>query len=148
MSRSTTVIDELRRIAAENEGALRPATVVDEARDESSPLHSHFEWDVEKNAEAYLLVQARDLIRSAKVRIEEREVRQFVHIRPTLVEASSEESRPTGHYRSLDDLAHDTSARETFLAQMESEWRSFRRRWRDYGDALNELVRREYPEVG
>lgn len=46
---------------------LTPEIVVDEARDKESPLHPVFEWDNKKAANEYRLVQARHLIRIAKV---------------------------------------------------------------------------------
>ena len=59
-----------------------PASVLDEARDEASPLHTHFEWDDSEAAEQYRLVQARGLIRRYKVTVEVKpdtfvKVRQF-----------------------------------------------------------------------
>ncbi len=56
------VIAELRRIAAENGGQLRPADVVQSAKPKSSPLHSKFEWNDSDAAQAYRLWQARQLI--------------------------------------------------------------------------------------
>lgn len=53
--------------ALENGGRLTPASVVNAARDPSSPLHAHFEWDESKAAHAYRLDQARALIRSVQV---------------------------------------------------------------------------------
>lgn len=40
-------LEDLRR----RDGLLQPAAVVEDARDESSPLHPLFEWDDRKAAE-------------------------------------------------------------------------------------------------
>lgn len=61
--------DHLSAIAQRNGGRLTPDMVVADARDEDSPLHSLFEWDTEKAAEAYWLDQARQIIRSVNVMI-------------------------------------------------------------------------------
>jgi hypothetical protein len=55
--------DELKRLAAENGGELRARDVVDAARENSSPLHTQFEWDDSLAAERYRIAQARALIR-------------------------------------------------------------------------------------
>lgn len=57
-----TIIAELKRVAAEHGGYLRPKDVVKAAREETSPLHSQFTWDNNLAAEKYRLHQARQLI--------------------------------------------------------------------------------------
>lgn len=57
---------ELRRIQTE-QSVITPASVVETARDESSPLHGCFEWDNRKAADNYRLWQARMLIRSVYI---------------------------------------------------------------------------------
>jgi hypothetical protein len=54
----------------ETEGRLTASNVVETARDETSPLHSHFEWDDSAAAEEHRKEQARRLIRSVKIRVE------------------------------------------------------------------------------
>jgi hypothetical protein len=63
----TEVLDRLRELADANGGRLKPQDVVDDARDEASPLHAYFTWDVEKAAAERWLDQARTLIRSVEV---------------------------------------------------------------------------------
>ena len=46
----------------DRKGRLTPTEVLDEARDPSSPLHPHFEWEDSIAAESYRLIQARELI--------------------------------------------------------------------------------------
>lgn len=66
-----TQIEALKAIMKRNGGLLRPQAVVDEARDEKSPLHNAFEWDDGVAAEKYRLDQAQRLIRSFRVVCEE-----------------------------------------------------------------------------
>jgi hypothetical protein len=59
----------------ENEhGQLTPAIVVADAKDETSPLHALFDWDVTDAAEKWWLAQARQIIRSVKLVITTEEV--------------------------------------------------------------------------
>lgn len=68
----------------EREGELIPETVVKEASDEDSPLHSQFTWDDTEASRLYREEQARGLIRRVKVKWidygteDESEVRQFI----------------------------------------------------------------------
>ncbi len=52
-------------------GPLTADRVLDEAADAKSPLHKYFEWDDRKAAHQYRLEQARRLIRSIEVVIED-----------------------------------------------------------------------------
>lgn len=54
----------------EDDGRLTVDQVIAEAADPQSPLHSAFEWDRDKAARKYWEAQARELIRSFKVRVE------------------------------------------------------------------------------
>ena len=76
---------ELRRIAAEHGGVLKPEDVVEEAKDPDNPLHSAFEWSNTEAARKYRLWQARQLIsitvRYSEVKGEARDVRVFVSLK-------------------------------------------------------------------
>lgn len=77
------------RIAAlqDAQGVIDPASVVEDARCPSSPLHDAFEWDHAIAAEKYRLHQARRLLASIEVTIEgdpeakePQTVRAFYHV--------------------------------------------------------------------
>lgn len=53
-------------------GTLTPDIVVSAARPPKSELHDWFEWDKDKNAHSYLLIQARNLIRYVTISVTER----------------------------------------------------------------------------
>lgn len=61
------VTEELSRIHQENDNTLTAPAVVDAARPEDAPLHPAFEWDIEKAANEYHLIQARQLIRAVVI---------------------------------------------------------------------------------
>src|SRR4029434_7353041 len=65
MRETANRIDELEH----EHGHLHPATVVDDARDPTSPLHDFFEWDDSTAAQQYRLGQARQLIRRVKIQV-------------------------------------------------------------------------------
>ena len=51
--------------------AVQPASVVKKARNKKSELHKCFQWDDTKAAEEYRLVQAREVMRSITVVVED-----------------------------------------------------------------------------
>jgi hypothetical protein len=96
--------EQLARITAlEQERRLTPATLVTDARDPQSPLHTLFEWDNERAAEEYRLNQAREVIRAVEYRI----VRNDVLI--TAPRYISDPSIPGNHpgYVNIESLAQD-----------------------------------------
>jgi len=63
-------------------GHITPAKVLQDAADESSPLHRYFEWDNKQAAQRYRLDQARHLIRAVQIKITEDEITpRFVHVK-------------------------------------------------------------------
>lgn len=75
--RKYTKLKALTDLARRNGGLLRPADVVEEARDENSPLHSSFIWDDTEAARLYRLDQAQRLIRSFRFKVEDKEGKSF-----------------------------------------------------------------------
>ena len=71
---------ELARIHAEH-GSITPATVVDESRKASAPLHPVFEWCDRTAAESFRESQARNLVRAVRVTVEDREEPVYAHVR-------------------------------------------------------------------
>ena len=73
----------LTKLARKNGGLLKVDDVLQEAKDESSPLHTHFEWDDSVAAEAHRKAQARALIQRCKITLVESEpvqIRAFVSL--------------------------------------------------------------------
>ena len=59
----------LESIAAQTDGVLLPERVVEVASPIDHPLHPFFEWDDSKAAHTHRLEQARQLIRSVRVKV-------------------------------------------------------------------------------
>lgn len=107
-------------------GELTPEDVLDDAKNNNSPLHSFFEWDDGAAAHQFRLQQARGLIR-AVVAIYTSEdkpavrTRAFVHI--------NEPGAP--HYR---DAAHAMSEKKTRKMVLQRAWaelQAWRKRYAD-----------------
>lgn len=66
-SEEKVIANRLAQLERDGGGRLTPEAVVEDAKDEKSPLHRHFEWDDSEAARKYRLGQARDLIRRVKI---------------------------------------------------------------------------------
>lgn len=100
----------LMGIAKKNGGILQVDAVLQEAKDKSSPLHNHFEWDDSVAAEAHRRYQARVLIQRCKITIVETEpttVRAFVSLQS--------DREAGGGYRMTTKVMDDEALREEFL---------------------------------
>lgn len=100
----------LMDIAKKNGGILQVDAVLDEAKDESSPLHGHFEWDDSVAAEAHRRYQARVLIQRCKITVVESEpttIRAFVSLQS--------DREAGGGYRMTTKVMDDAALREELL---------------------------------
>ena len=100
----------LTQMARQNNGVLKVEDVLREARDETSILHRHFEWDDSEAAEQYRKQQARALIQRCKISLVETDpvrVRAFVSL-PT-------DRENGGGYRLTSEVLGDESMKEELL---------------------------------
>ena len=100
----------LMDIAKKNGGILQVDAVLDEAKDESSPLHDHFEWDDSVAAQAHRRYQARVLIQRCKITIVESEpttIRAFVSLQS--------DREAGGGYRMTTKVMDDAALREELM---------------------------------
>lgn len=121
----------------DSHGKLTPSLVVEEAREESHPLHNRFEWDNKVAGEAYRRQQAHELIRSVRVvyreatdKDEARSVRAFHAVR----------SEDDYVYEPAEKVAGDPLLQKIVLRDMEREWRQLVRRYGQFEEFLK-LVR-------
>lgn len=117
------VISELKRIAQENDGLLKPETVVDEARPMHSPLHSKFEWDNGKAGEAYRIWQARQLIRVVV------EVMSATGEKENVFVSLTSDRKESG-YRVMTEVLTDKQMRNQMLADALDELELFREKYK------------------
>lgn len=132
--------DELTAIYLRR-GQLTAPIVVEEATPEDSVLHSLLTWDDAEAAVQHRLAEARKLIRSVKIHIREEDprsekVRAWVHV-PAPSEPAPEPDEPDpvdAGYLPILDVGQSPRLKAIALAQMEREWRLFRRRWQQYAE--------------
>ena len=72
--------DELQRLR-DRDGKIETLLLVREAKKERSPIHGAFEWDDSVAAHQHRLYQARQLIKSINIIVEDRPEPAFVHIK-------------------------------------------------------------------
>lgn len=104
----------LEKMARCNGGVLMIDDVIKEAQDESSILHSHFEWDDSEAAVQYRREQARTLIQRCRITVladEPTHVRAFVSL-PSDREAG-------GGYRMVADVMTNVSMKEEFVHDLQ-----------------------------
>lgn len=104
------VVAELKTLTEKNQGLLMPEEVVQAARNESSPLHSQFEWDDGEAAERYRIWQARQLI-NVSVEYISNGTKQI----QTKVFVSLSTDRRTGGYRTFVDVLADDDRRAQMI---------------------------------
>lgn len=113
-----TVVDE---IEARN-GAVRPVDIVEEAQKPGSPIRAALQWDNTKAADAYRLVQARQLLgglQIVRVRIEkgpEVSSRAMYRVRP---------DRGPGGYVSHNRIIGDRDLKKQVISSARRELESF-----------------------
>lgn len=100
----------LTQMARQKNGMLLIDDVLEEAKDESSILHKHFEWDDSEAADQYRRQQARALIQKCRIQLVETEavqIRAFVSL-PT-------DRNAGGGYRLTSEVVSDANMKEELL---------------------------------
>lgn len=110
--------DQLEEVRSEY-GRLTPAALVDAARPEDHPLHTRFEWDDAVAGERYRLDQAREIIRSYRIKYADtptkpKTIRGYVSVRSEV-----EESTPA--YLPTEEVMADPFLKALTLREMERE---------------------------
>lgn len=126
---------------SDDDGLLHAQAVVEAARAASSPLHGYFTWDDDEAAEAYRLGQARQLIRSYRVRViqgdrNEPSVRQYFAARNL-----GRDNLPAGTYVPNKDVT--PRERESLLRSMRRDVRAAHTRFghlAEYWELIGELL--------
>ena len=133
MMNRNTLQEHLEKIYAEY-GELTPQLVIDEARDDSHPLHARYEWNDLVAGEAYRRSQARDDIRSINIVVREGDVNDPEKGLRQWVSVPSEHGGRS--YMPLPEVAQNDFLRRLVLQQMRAEWEMLHRKWRDHEEWL------------
>ena len=128
---SAEKVAEHLRTLKEKYGTVTGETFLESARDESSEMHKLFEWDDTKAAEKWRVHQARMIICSIRVTIEEREEQPIV-VRAFVQDRTEE---PT-YVHVIDALSEEETRRQVLAdARRDAEW--FRRKYVDLQEVAN-----------
>lgn len=114
---------ELERLKAD--GVIKPADVVDFARDENTALHACFTWDDSEAAQQYRLLEARNILR-VYVTTEASDtssVRAFVSL-------TTDRTKEGGGYRSIADVMSDDALREQMLRDAFAQFKTMQQRYK------------------
>lgn len=117
----------------EKNGSLTPRKVVDEARNESSPLHDYFDWDDSSAGEKYRLWQARQLIASVRVEFHGKEQNGYFNARVTV------EDEKDRAYFSIDKVASDEEIYKDVLRSAIIELEYWKKKYQNIKE-LNNLI--------
>jgi hypothetical protein len=127
-------------------GAITPANVLDDARDEDTDLHPFFEWNDDKAAEDWRKQQARSLIGSISVVIEDAtprkeavSVRAFIHV-------SDDDDKGGDRYEPLSVVLSDQALYAQVCARALGELRGFQKRYSQFS-SLAVIAERAVNEV-
>lgn len=123
-------------------GDVTPQALLDDAKDEKSPLHDGFEWSDRAAAAAYRLQQAGHILRSLIIEVtlrpgNTRQMRAFVSVERV-------PDRPT--YTSLESAMSDKELRAQIVGRAWRELISWRERYIEYKELarMAGLVKEEY----
>lgn len=107
-------------------GELTPEDILDDAKNDNSPLHSFFEWSDSAAAHQHRLQQARGLIRSV-VAVYVREDKPAVKTRAYVHVSQGE----TSHYREASHAMSQKATRDQVLQRALAELIGWQRRYKD-----------------
>ena len=112
----------------ERDGSVTPQAVVEDARPEDSVLHSAFEWNDEKAADAYRIHQAGQLIRCIVVVPEKKEVKEpvrlFINTNPT-----DDGQKRVGTYVNVRSAMENPVSRSVILSNAKHEMLLFKKKY-------------------
>lgn len=112
----------------EAEGRLNAEALVEISRPKDAPLHALFEWDNRKAAAEWRKHQARNLINSIEIVVEEAEpVRAFFNI-----------ERKSAEYLSIATICREPGNYQTLLRQATAELKAFKRKYSQISE-LNQI---------
>ena len=119
-------------------GILTPRVVLEEASDESHPLHSKFTWDNDEAAERWRLHEASNLLRVT--------FRADLGGRPADLRAfwvkKGDADDPQSQYVPIEEIASNPVSEKIMLQQMRRDWQRFRNRYESH-EAFFQMIREE-----
>lgn len=127
-----TIGEALAKIASANQGQLTPEATVEAAKNRKHPLHRHFEWDDSKAASAYRLSQARMIIRSVAIEVDEEG-----EAAPAFHSISDKGGRS---YRSHEDVLSSARLQKLVVEQAKKDLIAFRQRYKRLAELFEPAI--------
>lgn len=121
-----TVGKTLERIE-ERDGAITKESFLEESRPVTSPTHEMFEWDNDKAAEKYRLVQSGRIIGNLVVTIQQNETDEPVSSRAVVNIVESDHAKAV--YQSIGVAMSQTDTREIVLNHALNELKAFKAKY-------------------
>ncbi len=124
LTETSRVRKELAQIAKQNGGVLKAETVVEFAKDESTALHSQFNWDDTAAAHLYRIHQAKNLIRVQVIFEPRTEEKMQVYVSLPL-----DRKEDGGGYRRMVDVLSSEDRRKQLLEMALAEFTVFQQKY-------------------
>lgn len=125
--------EELQRIEHHVEGGVTARNVVDESVPETAPLHSCFEWNNDIAADKYRCHEARNLINSVQVVVQEATPTRQERTVPAYV-CLTQTELPQNGYHSVNVVMADEGMREVLLSKAKRELRAWQQRYENLSE--------------
>lgn len=155
VSQQDITIAAFEALIARHGGRIGPHTLLEEARDPSSPFHDYFTWDDDEAAEQYRLIQAGQLIRRWKgsvIRIDsEQKVVKVESVR-RVQSPISQRTKGGDSYETVEQIMADPTKREDMVRTVLKELSAYRKRYAqllalaDIWRAIDEAIELHTPQ--
>jgi hypothetical protein len=133
-------LESLLREVRERRGLLTPQNVVEEAKPQDHPLHSHFEWEDSIAAHEFRIIQARQLIRRVTV------TRVTPDDMPMTVRTFHSVAGPQGRaYEPIEEIIEEPMTMRILLSQMRRDFAALKRRYAHMAQ-FYDMLRDELPD--
>lgn len=129
----------------QRDGQLTPEAVVDEARPPGSELHNRFEWNDSVAAECFRHEQARELIRSVRIRFDDKRTGERKYVRAFSSVRDAGKTDRSG-YAPTEEIARDEFAVKLLLSECKREIADLKRKYGHLED-FTALVRAEIENI-
>jgi len=135
MDLTQKIILEVQKIE-KKEGICTPQALVKASKSITAPLHNQFEWDNDNAGEKYRVWQARKLIKTVTVPIENRQVHGFHNVTITI------QNRPVQGYMSTIKILKKATLRQQVITKALKELMYWQTEYKKFTE-LDRLVNKK-----
>lgn len=129
-NKNDVIVSELKKVVRVGKGTVTPESVVGYAENlpKGNPLHDYFEWNNNKAAREYRIVQARELLR---VTVDYLPHKTGGYVKVRAFQSLSPDRNKDGGYRITADVLNDEEMKKVLLADAIRELMAFQRKYHD-----------------